>query len=203
MARPLEEAAAPVVNIVGERVALGPGRRDLLPFFQRWDNEFYAQAMLGEIPRPIALEQERSWYDRADAPGEMGAIAFVIYRRADWRPLGATALADIDQRHRTANFSIAIGEPADRGRGYGTEATRLALDYAFTALGLHNVMLRCYEFNLAGYHAYKRAGFKEIGRRREARFMGGKFWDEVYMEALSSDFQSPVLGKIFAPDVPR
>ena len=200
MARPLEEAAAPVVNIVGERVALGPGRRDLLPFFQRWDNEFYAQAMLGEIPRPITLEQERSWYDRADAPGEMRTIAFVIYHRADWRPLGATALADIDQRHRTANFSIAIGEPADRGRGYGTEATRLALDYAFTALGLHSVMLFVYEYNLAGLRAYRKAGFREFGRRRQAQWMNGRLWDVLSMECLASGFVSPVRGLVVAPD---
>ena len=44
---------------------------------------------------------------------------------------------------------------------YGTEATRLVLDYAFTALGLHSVMLTCYEFNLAGRRAYEKVGFHD------------------------------------------
>ncbi|HET8629806.1 MAG TPA: GNAT family protein [Thermomicrobiales bacterium] len=197
----MEEAAAPVVNVVGERVALGPGRRDLLAFFQRWDNEFSVQAMLGEVPRPITLEQEQVWYDRADVSGEARTIAFVIYRRADWRALGATALADIDHRQRTAAFSIAIGEPADRGWGYGTEATRLVLDYAFTALGLHSVMLFVYEYNLAGRRAYAKAGFREFGRRRQTQWLNGRLWDIIYMECLASEFASPVLGRVFAPDL--
>ena len=46
--------------------------------------------------------------------------------------------------------------------------------------------------NLAGIKAYERAGFKEIGRRRECRMMGGKLWDEIYMDCLSSEFERPV-----------
>jgi hypothetical protein len=50
--------------------------------------------------------------------------------------------------------------------------------------------------NPAGLMAYQKAGFKEIGRRRECRRMGGKLWDEVYMDCLSSEFERPVtLGK--------
>jgi len=46
--------------------------------------------------------------------------------------------------------------------------------------------------NPAGIRAYKKAGFKEIGRRRECRMMGGKLWDEVHMDCLSSEFERPV-----------
>src|SRR3712207_4845770 len=66
------------------------------------------------------------------------------------------------------------------------------LDYAFTALGLHNVMLTVFEYNAAGIRAYQKAGFEEFGRRRECRAMGGKLWDEIYMDCLSSEFERPV-----------
>jgi RimJ/RimL family protein N-acetyltransferase len=66
------------------------------------------------------------------------------------------------------------------------------LDYAFSALGLHNVILTVFEFNPAAIRAYNKAGFKEIGRRRECRLMGGKLWDEIYMDCLSSEFDRPV-----------
>jgi catechol 2,3-dioxygenase-like lactoylglutathione lyase family enzyme len=46
---------------------------------------------------------------------------------------------------------------------------------------------------------YEKAGFKEIGRRRECRMMGGKLWDEVHMDCISSEFESPVLRQIYAP----
>ena len=109
--------------------------------------------------------------------------------------IGTCRLLDITHRNRSAEFVIFIGEPEERGKGYGTEATRLMLDYAFTALGLNNLMLKVYEFNLAGQHAYRKAGFKEIGRRRQAQFMGGKRWDIIYMDCLANELESPVLGK--------
>ena len=54
-----------------------------------------------------------------------------------------------------------------------------------------------------GLRAYEKAGFKQIGRRRECRVMGGKVYDEIYMDCLASEFESPVLGRVFAPDAPR
>ena len=196
------DAERPILNIEGELVALGPIRRDLIPLYQRWLNDFGTLRTLGAIPPgPMTLEAETAWYEHASSG--QGGPHFTIYERPTGRPIGTTGLRDIDDRHGTASFGILIGEPDARGRGRGTETTRLVLDYAFTALGLHNVMLTCFEFNLAGHRAYLKAGFREIGRRRQCRRMGGRLWDEVYMDCLATDFTSPVLAPIFAPDAPR
>lgn len=190
----------PIINIAGERVALGPLRRDLLPTYQRWINDFHALRTLGAVaPGPTTLEQEVRWYESQPAT----EVRFTVYERTSWHPIGTTALHGIDYRNRTAVFGIFIGEAQARGKGYGTEATRLTLDYAFTALGLHSVMLTVAEFNLAGQRAYARAGFKEWGRRRQCRWMGGRLWDDVYMDCLASEFESQVLAQIFVPDEPR
>jgi diamine N-acetyltransferase len=74
------------------------------------------------------------------------------------------------------------------------------LYYVFTALGLHNVMLIVFEFNVAGVRAYEKAGFKEFRRRRECRLSGGKLWDEIQMDCLSSELESSVLRRIYTPD---
>lgn len=107
-----------------------------------------------------------------------------------------TNLHDIDVHHGTAEFGLMIGEADARGRGLGTETTRLVLDYAFTSVGLHNVMLRVYEYNQAGIRAYQKAGFQEFGRRRESHRFAGQHWDQVYMQCLANDvsdsFQDPV-----------
>jgi len=60
-----------------------------------------------------------------------------------------------------------------------------------------------FEFNLAGRRAYERAGFREVGRRRQGHRMGGRRWDVIYMDCLASEFTSPVLGRVFVPDLPR
>src|SRR5688500_282914 len=169
----------PIVNIEVDLVALGPHRRDLLPTYQRWINDFSALRTLGAVaPGPTTLEQEARWYDAQPST----EARFTIYERASWRPIGTTALHRLDYRNRTAAFGIFIGEADARGQGYGTEATRLTLDYAFTALGLHSVMLTVAEFNLAGQRAYARAGFRECGRRRQCRWMAGRLWDEISMD---------------------
>ena len=188
-----------VLNVAGDLVALGPLRRDLLHHYHRWINDFATLRTLAIPPGPMTLEAEAAWYD---GPSKDGVI-FTIYERSSGRPIGNTDLREIDYRNRSASFGILIGEAECRGKGYGTEATRLVLDVAFTALGLHSVLLTTYAFNLAGYHAYLKAGFKEIGRRRECRWMGGRLWDEIFMDCLATEFVSPALGAIFVADEPR
>jgi len=69
----------PVVNIVGERLALGPHRRDLLPTYQRWINDFTALRTLGAVtPGPTTLEQEAAWYETQPST----EVRFTIYERA-------------------------------------------------------------------------------------------------------------------------
>ena len=190
----------PIVNVVGDRVALGPLRRDLLPEYQRWVNDLATAGRVGMVPEPWSLERETAWYDQAATGTDP---TFTIYERSTWRPIGTCALIQVDHRHGTAAIVMLIGEPECRGRGYGTEAVRLLLDYAFTALGLFNVTLGVHEDNVAGHRAYLRAGFKEIGRRcRAVRRATGRV-DEILMDCLATEFASPVLGQIMVPDETR
>jgi RimJ/RimL family protein N-acetyltransferase len=192
---------APLLNIVGEKVALGPLRKDLVPTYLRWMNDFNTLRTLGVLPAPMLLEQEEQWYQRrVEANGN--SVFFTIYVCETGQAIGNTSL-DVDRVNRAATFGILIGEPEARGKGYGTEATRLMLDYAFTALGLHHVMLNVYEYNLAGQRAYARAGFKEVGRLRQAHFMGGRQWDVVVMDCIAAEFESPLLAKLLVADEPR
>ena len=191
----------PIINVIGERVALGPIRRDLLPLYQQWLNDFGTLRTLFIPPRPLTIEEETAWYEGAAT--DSSSVHFTIYETDSWRPIGNSQWRSIDFRNRTAEMAIFIGDAADRGKGYGTEATRLMLDYAFTALGLHSAMLTSYAFNLAGQRAYEKAGFREFGRRHECHWMGGQLWDEIYMDCLASEFESPVLSRIFAPDAER
>jgi diamine N-acetyltransferase len=191
----------PIVNIVGAAIALGPLRRDLIETYTRWMNDFDTDRTQGDLPGPRTAERVTAWYERRSTATD--EAWFTIYERAGLRPIGLTWLADIDYRHRVAGFGISIGETSARGKGYGTETTRLMLDYAFTALGLHNVALEVYKFNIAGRRAYEKAGFREFGRRSECFIMGGRAWDEIHMQCLSTDFDSPVLGAVFVPDTER
>ena len=198
MDMPADEA--PIVNIRGTLVALGPLRRELLPAYHRWINDFTVLRTLGGNIRPMSMDQEAGWYDHSSQTEHNHP--FTIYELSSRMPIGSTALMGVDQANRTAEFGIMIGEADCRGKGYGTETTRLMLDYAFTALSLHSVMLTVAEYNVAGRRAYERAGFREWGRRRECRMRAGRLYDLLYMECLSTDFTSPVLAAILTPESP-
>ena len=188
-------------SITGERVALGPIEGGTLELFYRWFNDFELLRTAGIGEGPWTMERVAEWCKRFKSDG--AEAWFMIYERDSGLPIGSTGLRDIDERHRTAEFAISIGEPSARGKGYGTEATRLMLDYAFVARGLHSVLLDVAEYNPGGIRAYEKAGFTITGRRRESDVMGGRRWDTIFMQALATGFESPVLGKIFVPDQPR
>lgn len=179
-------AAAPIVNILGEQVALGPVRRDLIPTYTRWRNDPVVARTMNYTGGPVTLKERTAWFERASR--DTDPIRFTIFERQSWRAIGITNLHDINLRHGTAEFGVMIGEADARGRGLGTETSRLMLDYAFTSLGLHNVMLRVYEYNQAGIRAYQKAGFREFGRRQQSHSFAGQRWDEVYMQCLVSEF---------------
>ncbi len=190
----MESSTQPILNIVGEKVALGPHRRDLLPLYTRWMNDFEVTCTLSVGWRPMPLEAEEAWYDGI-AKREHDAL-FLIYELATLRPIGGTGLHHIDHLHRTAEFGIVIGEKECWGKGYGTEVTRLVLDYGFTGLGLHNILLHTLGYNERAIRAYARAGFRVVGRRRESHRWGDRVYDMLLMDCLSTEFESPVLRRL-------
>jgi RimJ/RimL family protein N-acetyltransferase len=110
----------PVLNIVGEQVALGPNSRDLMPLYQGWVNDFEVTRTLGLALRPTTRESEEARYKRV-AKGSEQEVTLTIYERDALRPIGITRLHDIDLLHRTAEFVMFIGEKDCWGKGYGTE----------------------------------------------------------------------------------
>ncbi len=182
----------PVVNIAGTLVALGPLTRDAAPLLNKWDNDFEVGVLSGDAPRPVGKAETEADVERG-VRGEShhSASQFVIYEQATMRAIGFTDLRHINFQRRIAELGIVIGEKDCWGKGFGTEAVTLVLDYAFNVLGLHNVMLSTNSFNERAIRCYTRAGFKEIGRRREAQRMGNRVYDIVYMDCLDTEFRNP------------
>ncbi len=181
------ELGEPIINIHGDKVALGPLRRDLLPVYLRWMNDFDVIRTLGAPLRPVTLEAETAWYD--GIVQDKKHVQFTVYERDGMRPVGGAGLHDINHAHRTAEFGILIGAKDAWNRGFGTETARLVLAYGFGMLGLHNIFLRAFTHNPRGLRAYQKAGFVECGRRREAFRVGPDVFDEVYMDCLATEWE--------------
>ena len=72
--------------------------------------------------------------------------------------------------------------------GYGTEALKLLLDFAFNFQNMHSVDLKVFSFNERAIKCYEKSGFKRCGTRHDAYFLNGKYHDEITMEILENDY---------------
>jgi RimJ/RimL family protein N-acetyltransferase len=78
-------------------------------------------------------------------------------------------------------------EPGARGRGYGSEAQRLAADYLFETTSLHRVEASTDIDNLAEQRSLEKAGFTREGVNRGAQFRAGGYHDLVMYARLRED----------------
>ena len=117
------------------------------------------------------------------------ALAMAVHERATNRLIGTCAFSQLDGDNGSALFHITIGEKDAWGHGYGTEATWLMLRHAFETLGLHRIGLFVFEFNERAIRAYERCGFVIEGRARESIWRNGRWWDELAMSVLESDWR--------------
>jgi RimJ/RimL family protein N-acetyltransferase len=159
-----------------------------LAAFRRW----YGDREIGRLAR---------YQDAPMAPGDIdrffqarvtgtGSFAMAIHLQGSDRLIGSCALSQLDGDNGSALFHITIGEKDCWGRGFGTEATRLMVDHAFGALGLHRVGLAVFAFNERAIRSYRRVGFVEEGRSREAIWRDGSFWDEIQMSILEREWRA-------------
>jgi len=58
-------------------------------------------------------------------------------------------------------------------------------------------MVVVYSHNEKAIGMYKKVGFKEFGRRRESHFIGGKVYDEVYMDILPRDYKRKSVTNVY------
>ena len=115
-------------------------------------------------------------------------FSFNIRTLADDRLIGECNLEVPSWPNRDAWVSIGLGLSADWGKGYGTDAMRLLLRYAFGELNLERVSLAVYGFNPRAHRSYQKAGFKLEGRQREWLRRDDQRWDMVYMGILRDEW---------------
>jgi diamine N-acetyltransferase len=185
-----------LILVQGQRVGLGALRHDLIPAYLRWRSDPEVMRGTGESTQIPTVEAMQAWYEQATKPRNR-EVHFTIYDLDDLAPVGTALLVRVNQHAGTAEFGLTIGER--RNQGLGTDATKLVLDWAFTVMGLHNIFLVTFSWNLPAIRAYSKAGFREIGRRRGAVVTYGQRYDQVLMDAVADEFTDSVLAKQAPP----
>lgn len=174
-------------SLTGSKVILRRHVPENLAAFRRW----YSDPEIARLARYQETPMRTDEIERFFASRVMGAeaLSMAIHEASTGRLIGTCAFSQLDGDNGSALYHITIGEKDAWGHGYGTEATQLMLDHAFGALGLHRIGLYVFEFNERAIRAYRRCGFLVEGRARESIWRDGRWWDELAMSLLDSDWR--------------
>jgi RimJ/RimL family protein N-acetyltransferase len=170
---------------IGTKVYLRPLEKADAKTLASWFNDQEVTRTL-RIHRPISIGAEELFLERL-AQEQQDIVLGIVIKATD-RLIGTTGLRQIDPKNRHASFGISIGEKGEWNKGYGTEATRLLVNYAFETLNLNRVWLEVYENNERGIRAYEKVGFKKEGVLRQAYFNQGRYWNTLVMAILREEW---------------
>ena len=173
--------------LLGQRVRLRGLRDADLPTLAGWEMDPARMTTLSNwvVPPSEAAAKERITKWCANDKDDLG---FAIETLDDPPMLvGNIGLFGARPKDRCATIGIGLGRE-HVGRGYGTDAMRVIVDYAFREMGLHRIQLVVASFNPAGIRAYEKAGFVEEGRYRLAVWHDGTWYDEIMMSILDDEW---------------
>lgn len=156
--------------------------------FSSWNRDSEFKRLLDFDPARLhSAKATKEWMEK-HLETEKNTFWFSIRTLEDNRLLGDIDLSVTSWCDRDAFVGLGIGERDFWGKGYGTEAMKLILRYAFLELNLRRVTLNVFEYNERAIRSYEKAGFKLEGRQRQAIQREGRRWDIVYMGILSEEW---------------
>jgi len=157
--------------------------------FASWGYDSELKRLMDSEPaRQHSPKASKEWAEKQLQESGDTTYWFMIRTLEDDRLLGDIGLEVTGWNQRNAFVGLGIGPREFWGRGYGTEAMELALQYGFLELNLHRVMLNVFEYNPRAIRSYEKSGFQHEGRIREALFREGKRWDLLFMGILRTEW---------------
>lgn len=174
----------------GEKVRLRSVElTDLDAIMENWNN-LKLRRFLHE-PRPFSREEEKEWIRSTWEQRRRGfSYQFAVELKEDKEFLGTAGLFSFNQVSRSAELGIAIHAEKNWSKGYGTDTMRVLLEFGFNYLNLNSIRLRVNDFNIRGIKTYKKVGFTEVGKLRQANFVEGKYNDMVFMDILKEEWEN-------------
>ncbi|MGD9093663.1 MAG: GNAT family protein [Anaerolineales bacterium] len=136
-----------------------------------------------------SLEKNKEWLEKEQGKSGTTQFTFPLRTLHDDLLIGFVGLFGIKWNHGEAWLGVGLGDRAYWGKGYGTDAIRLALRYAFNELNLHRVSLDVFEYNQRAIRSYEKSGFTVEGRSRGEILRQGRRWDVITMGILRQEWQ--------------
>lgn len=176
----------------GKHIQLGPINHEQDPEIEsRWthDSEFM-RLMYFEPMRPLSDWQVRKKYEALEKSiqEDKNLFHFRIRSCEDDRMIGLIELLRISWTNSTGLIRLGIAAVEDRRHGYGSEVLQMIMRYAFKELNLHRLSAWIQEYNTGALALFRKFGFVEEVRRRQAIVRDGQRWDLLHLGLLGEAF---------------
>jgi RimJ/RimL family protein N-acetyltransferase len=179
-------ATARVMLMTGDVVGLSVMIEEDIPIIARWNQDLDFTARIGTPGEAHTIEMRKDAYQR-NAKFKPDGAEFAVIELRTGTLVGFGGLHDIT-RALVGTLFVGIGEPSARGKGYGTEATRLLCEYGFFFRNLHSIKIEVHAYNGSARRLYERLGFKTVGRLRGANLLNNRRYDEIIMDLVHGEF---------------
>jgi RimJ/RimL family protein N-acetyltransferase len=172
----------------GKRVRLNALALDDIPTIARWyeDTEFL-RLYDARLAHPKSEAELRKWLEELEKAEN--TVTFAVRPLDGDELIGYTELDGILWPHGVSGFSIAIGDRANWGQGYGYEAARLTLAFAFDELNLHRITATIFRYNERSVALFEKLGFQCEGVFREFLQRDGKRHDMLLYGLLRREWE--------------
>lgn len=166
--------------IMGEKLYLRPlGKSDINERYLGWINNPEVTEHMATGAFPSTIEKLEEYY-RGMTTSHNHVILAIVDKDSHTH-IGNITLNDIEWVNRRANLGIMIGDRDFWGKGYGTEATRLMIRYAFDRLNLHKLWLGVNASHTSAIRLYEKVGFEVEGRSKDGCYRNGTYHDSIIM----------------------
>jgi len=152
----------------------------------RWWSDREIGWLTGDRYDWSSVAVEASMREISGKPVSFGHLWLAIETK-DGVHIGNCRLFDVHAEDRRAKLAISIGDPGQRGKGYGTDAVRALVRFAFDEMNLNRVELEVFAYNERAIACYRKCGFVEEGRLRRARYARAAYHDAIVMGLLRAD----------------
>ncbi|MGF9909972.1 GNAT family N-acetyltransferase [Brevibacillus porteri] len=182
-----ENTRAAVRFLEGERVFLRPiGTEDTELYFRSLFNK--ETRMLTGTQNHFTREKIHQYIENKGQ--DSSSVLLLICLCENDQVIGDVQIGDIDRNNRNAFIRISIDQNANQGKGYGSEALLLMLDYGFGILNLHRIELNVFAFNERAILTYEKLGFQREGVQRQALYYNHAYHDSILMSMLADEYRA-------------
>jgi RimJ/RimL family protein N-acetyltransferase len=174
--------------IHGETINLRAVERHDVPLLHRWFNDPVVMNGWGWSAPARSIQhvagQVEDWLAREIALGHPEAL---IAESLAGDHIGLVVVRIDRPEARSVELSLLVD--ADRwGQGFGIDMMQTTLEACFAGWGVHRIGVRVEVGNERALALYRRLGFKEEGRLREAAFQDGRHEDVLLLAQLAAEW---------------